>query len=99
MRVPPPGAEVLLPEKKRRLLKESWLIPYRAVVLPVVNDDLLRGAFKKSGRPNVPIRMLVGLHLPKEWNDLTDARVIENLKFNLQWHCALGPTAESTDGC
>ncbi len=92
-------SEFLLPAKKRRLLEESWAIPFRDVVLPLVNEDLFRDAFKEGGRPNVPIRMLVGLHLLKEWNDLTDAQVIENLQFNLLWHSALGQTAESADVC
>jgi hypothetical protein len=92
-------SEFLLPAKKRRLLEKSWAIPFRDVVLPLINEDLLRNAFKEGGRPNVPIRMLVGLHLLKEWNDFTDAQVIENLQFNLQWHCALGLTADSADVC
>lgn len=92
-------SEFLLPAKKRRLLEESWAIPFRDVVLPLVNEELFRDAFKEGGRPNVPIRMLVGLHLLKEWNDLTDAQVIENLRFNLLWHSALGQTAESADVC
>jgi len=92
-------SEFLLPEKKRRLLEKSWAIPFREVVLPLVDEGLFRDAFKEGGRPNVPIRMLVGLHLLKEWNDLTDEQVIENLQFNLQWHAALGLTAETADVC
>jgi hypothetical protein len=92
-------SEFLLPAKKRRLLEKSWAIPFREVVLPLVDEDLFRDAFKEGGRPNVPIRMLVGLHLLKEWNDLTDEQVIENLQFNLQWHAALGLTAETADVC
>ena len=92
-------SEFLLPAKKRRLLEKSWAIPFREVVLPLIDEELFRDAFKEAGRPNVPIRMLVGLHILKEWNDLTDEQVIENLQFNLQWHAALGLTAETADVC
>jgi hypothetical protein len=92
-------SEFLLPAKKRRLLEKSWAIPFRETVLPLIDEELFRDAFKEGGRPNVPIRMLVGLHILKEWNDLTDEQVIENLQFNLQWHAALGLTAETADVC
>ena len=92
-------SEFLLPAKKRRLLEKSWAIPFREVVLPLIDEELFRDAFKGGGRPNVSIRMLVGLHLLKEWNDLTDDQVIENLQFNLQWHAALGLTADTADVC
>jgi hypothetical protein len=92
-------SEFLLPAKKRRLLEKSWATPFREEVLPLIDEELFRDAFKEGGRPNVPIRMLVGLHLLKEWNDLTDEQVIENLQFNLQWHAALGLTAETADAC
>jgi len=92
-------SEFLLPEKKRRLLEKSWATPFREEVLPLIDEEIFRDAFKEGGRPNVPIRMLVGLHLLKEWNDLTDDQVIENLQFNLQWHAALGLTTETADVC
>jgi len=91
--------EFLLPEKKRRLLESSWAVPFRDVVLPLINEELFRGAFKDGGRPNTPIKVLMGLHLLKEWNDLTDAQTIDQLQFNLQWHCALGLTADTADTC
>ena len=92
-------SEFLLPAKKRKLLEKSWAIPFREVVLPLIDEELFRDAFKVRGRPNVSIRMLAGLHMLKEWHDLTDDQVIENLQFNLQWHAALGLTAETADVC
>ena len=89
-------SEFLLPEKKHRLLEKSWAIPFREVVFPLIDEEIFRDAFKEGGRPNVPIRMLVGLHILKEWNDLTDEQVVENLQFNLQWHAALGLCPAST---
>jgi len=92
-------SEFLLSAKNRRLLEESWAVPFRDVILPLINEDLLRDAPKEGGRPNVPMKMLVGLHLLKESHDLTDNQVIENLQFNLQWHCALSLTTDSADVC
>ncbi len=91
--------EFLLPEKKRRKLEKSWAAGFRDGVLPLVDESLFRRAFKKGGRPNKSIRLLVGLHLLKEWHDLTDIETIDNLQFNLQWHFALGVTAETADVC
>jgi len=90
-------SEFLLPAKKRRILEKSWAIPFRDEILPLIDEELFRDAFKERGRPNVSIQMQVGLHILKEWNDLTDEQVIENLQFNLQWHAALGLTADTAD--
>jgi Transposase domain (DUF772) len=80
-----------LPLKKVERLKKSWAEPFRERVLPLIDEDGFRDAFSDSqGRPNKPIRLLVGLHLLKETNDFTDEQVLEELEFNLQWQYALG---------
>jgi len=81
---------LLPPEKLTRLMK-SWAAPFRERVLPLIDEEAFRDAFSSTtGRPNKSIRLLVALHLLKEWNDLTDEQVIDHLEYNLQWHYALG---------
>lgn len=81
----------LLPEPKRRRLEASWAHSFRTIVLPLIDEELFRECFHDdNGRPNKSIRLLTGLHILKEMNDLTDAEIIDALEFNLQFHYALG---------
>ena len=90
----------LVPPAKQERLKRSWAHGFNLMVLPLINEELFRACFHDSnGRPNKSIRMLTGVHLLKEWNDLTDEQVLENLEFNLQWHYALGLTSEEAHTC
>ncbi len=57
-------SEFLLPAKKRRLLESSWAVPFREVILPLINEDLFRESFKERGRPNVPINSRNGTTSP-----------------------------------
>jgi hypothetical protein len=83
--------EFLLPAKKVARLKKSWAEPFRKRVLPLISEEVFRDAFSDTmGRPNKSVRLLVSLHLLKEWNDLTDEQVLDELEYNLQWHYALG---------
>ena len=92
--------EYLLPPEKRARLEKSWAEPFRQRVLPLVDEEVFRDAYcEDNGRPNKSIRLLVCLTILKEWNDLTDEQVLENLEFNLQWHYALGITAEDAHVC
>ena len=81
---------VVSPEKAARLAK-SWAEPFRVRVLPLVDEEALRDAFHAdNGRPNTSIRLLVALHILRDWHDMTDAGVVEQLEYNLQWQYALG---------
>lgn len=92
--------EFLLPPAKVERLKKSWAEPFRERVLPLIDEDLFREAFSETtGRPNKPIRLMVCLHLLKEWNDLTDDQVLDELEYNLQWHYALGIESGSAHVC
>ena len=92
--------EFLLPPEKRERLEKSWAAPFRERILPLVDEEVFRDAFcEDNGRPNKSIRLLVCVHILKEWNDLTDEQVLEHLEFNLLWHYALGITAEDAHLC
>jgi len=93
-------SQFLLPEKKRRRLEESWAHDFRTRVLPLIDEEAFRDAFDPvNGRPNKSIRLLVGLHLLKEAEDLTDEQVLDALRFNLQWQYALAVEAADADTC
>jgi hypothetical protein len=92
--------EFLLPPDKAERLRKSWAHPFRERVLPLIDEEVFRDAFSETtGRPNTSIRLLVALHLLKEWNDLTDEQVLEALEFNLQWHYALGLESTTAHVC
>jgi hypothetical protein len=81
-------------------LEKSWAEPFRSRVLPLVDEQVLSDTFSADmGRPNVPIRLLVGLHILKENNDLTDREVLDHLEFNLQWQHALGVDPATAHVC
>lgn len=81
----------LVSEKKRARLERSWAEPFRTKVLPLIDEEAFRDCFSAdNGRPNTSIRLLVGLHLLKEADDLTDEQILDALEFNLQWQHALG---------
>ena len=90
----------LLPEAKVARLKKSWAEIFRQRILPLINEEVFRDAFDEdNGRPNKSIRLLVALHLLKEWDDLTDQQVLDQLEFNLQWHYALALEPDTAHLC
>jgi hypothetical protein len=92
--------EFLLPAEKAERLRKSWAHPFRERVLPLIDEEVFRGAYSEdNGRPNKSIRLMVALHLLKEWDDLTDEQVLSQLEYNLQWHYALYLESEETHTC
>ncbi|GDX83901.1 hypothetical protein LBMAG42_57120 [Deltaproteobacteria bacterium] len=93
-------SQYLVSAKKRGRLERSWAEPFRTVVLPLIDEELFRACFDEAnGRPNTSIRLLVGLHLLKEADDLTDAQVLDALEFNIQWQYALGVAPADAHVC
>ncbi len=92
--------EFLMPPEKVKRLKKSWAEPFRERILPLIDEELFRQAFsQRNGRPNRSIRLLLALHLLKEWNDLTDEQILDQLEYNLQWHYALQIESEDAHIC
>ncbi len=84
-------SQYLVSSKKRERLVKSWAEAFRTHVLPFIDEEVFRACFSAdNGRPNTSIRLLVGLHLLKEADDLTDDQILDALEFNLQWQHALG---------
>lgn len=90
----------LLPTAKRERLERDWPGQFRREVLPLVAEERFRGLYcANNGRPNKPIRQVVGLLLLKEMYDLTDEEVLWRLDFDLSFHVALGLTPEEAHCC
>jgi IS5 family transposase len=84
-------SQFLVSREKAARMAKSWAEPFRLRVLPLVDEEAFRSAFcEDNGRPNTSIRLLVGLHLLRDWHDMTDAEVVEQLEYNMLWHYALG---------
>jgi hypothetical protein len=84
-------SQYLVSPAKRARLSKSWAEAFRTRVLPLIDEEAFRECFcADNGRPNKSTRLLVGLHLLKEADDLTDEQLLDALEFNLQWQHALG---------
>jgi len=81
----------LVSPAKRARLERSWAEAFRTHVLPLIDEEVFRPCFcEDNGRPNTSIRLLVGMHLLKEADDLTDEQILDAIEFNIQWQHALG---------
>ena len=90
----------LVSPKKRERLERAWAEAFRTQVLPLIDEEAFRECFSAdNGRPNTSIRLLVGLHLLKEADDLTDEQVLDALEFHLQWQHALGVNPADAHVC
>jgi hypothetical protein len=90
----------LVGPKKQERLKRSWAEVVRTKVLPLIDEEAFRECFHEdNGRPNKSIRLLVGLHILKEADDLTDEQVLDALEFNIQWQHALGVEPATAHVC
>ena len=86
---------LVLSKTKRERLEQSWAHAFRTRVMPHIDEEILRDAYHAdNGRPNYQVRILVGLLLLKDAADLTDEQTLEQFEYNLQWHYALGVTAD-----
>jgi hypothetical protein len=86
--------------EKLRRLEENWPGQFRRHALPMIDEDLFRDLYHQdNGRPNKPVRLLVGLLILKEMYDLTDQEALDALEFDLRWHLALEQTPEEAHCC
>lgn len=90
----------LVSPAKRERLENSWAQAFRDRVLPLIDEEAFRSCFHEdNGRPNKSIRLLVGMHLLKEADDLTDEQILDAVEFNIQWQHALGVQPEDAHVC
>lgn len=79
-----------LPKDKRERLENDWPGQFARRALPLIDEDAFRDLYHESnGRPNKPVRIVIGALLLKEMHDLTDHETVGALDFDLRWHVAL----------
>jgi len=89
----------LTPAKSARLAK-TWAWQFRARCLPLIDERAFAGCYcADNGRPNAPIRVVIGLLVLKEVFTLTDAEVRDAAEFDLRWQTALGLTPDAPVPC
>ena len=84
-----------LGEKRRRMLDRSWAGVFRHHLLshlPV--DELCRHFDRHQGRPSKDLHVVIGVMILQQLHDLTDARAVEGVAFNMMWHYALDVGSE-----
>lgn len=80
----------LVPESKANRLRASWAETFRSRVLPLIDEDEYAPLYcEDNGRPNRPVKTVLGVLLLKDVFDLTDQEALEQLEFSLLWHHAL----------
>src|ERR1017187_4353678 len=90
----------LLSDEKRRRLEQDWPGQFRAHALPMIDEDQFRDLYcADNGRPNKPVRTVVGALILKEMFDLTDEQTLYRLDFDLGWQVALNLTPEDAHCC
>lgn len=85
-------SQYLIPPERRARMVRSWAQAFREVILPAIDEEAFRGAFAEEGvgRPNKPIRQVLGVLLLKDMFNLTDGEALDQYEYNVQWHHALG---------
>jgi hypothetical protein len=81
--------DVYLPAQKVNNLEKTWAGPFRFNILPMIQEESFRPFYcPDNGRPNVPVAILTGLSILKEYHNLTDEQVLGSLEFDLRWQYA-----------
>lgn len=80
-----------LPERSLKYLKNSWAETFRREVFLRIPEDRFAVLYDPDpSRPNVPVNILVGLNVLKEWHGWSDEEMYEHFLFDLQVRYALG---------
>ena len=90
----------LLSKDKQEKLDRDWPGLFAAHILPLIDESKFAHFYhEKDGRPNKSVRMMVGVLMLKELNNLTDQEALGALAFDLRWHRALNLTPEEAYTC
>ena len=80
-----------LPERTQKYLKHSWAESFRRDVFLRIPEDRFAVLYDQDPScPNVPVNILVGLEILKEWRGWSDEELYEHFLFDLQVRYALG---------
>jgi len=90
----------LLPDEKRQRLEREWPGQFRQHALPLIDEEHFRDLYcADNGRPNKPVRTVVGVLVLKEMFDLTDEEALGSVAYDLRWQVALNLTPEDAHCC
>lgn len=88
-------SSLLVPPAKAGRMRATWAEVFRTKALPLIREEDFAFLYcDDNGRPNRPVQTVLGFLLLKEMHGLTDAEALEQLEYNLLWHCALQLTPE-----
>ena len=80
-----------LPQRTFMYLKNSWADTFRREVFLRIPEDRFAILYDPDpSRPNIPVNVLVGLEILKEWRGWSDEEMYEHFLFDLQVRYALG---------
>lgn len=89
-----------LPDDKRQRLERDWPGQFRSRALPLIDELQFRDLYcADNGRPNKPVRTVVGVLILKEMFDLTDDEALYRLDYDLGWQVALDLIPEDAHCC
>jgi len=87
------GLSQQIGEKKIKVLEdpEAWQNRFYDVITSRIDESIFKELYcDGNGRPNAPIRQLIGMQILKEANDWTDEQLFESCSFNILVMRALG---------
>lgn len=91
---------LLMPSEKLARLQKTWAWGFREHALPMIKEEMFAGLYHPdNGRPNVPVKTMVGLLLIKEWFDWTDDETLWRLEYDLAVQAALDLTPDEAHLC
>jgi ABC-type transporter MlaC component len=80
-----------LPERTLKYLKNTWSETFRREVFCRIPEDSFQVLYDPDpSRPNVPVNVLVGLEILKDWRGWSDEELYEHFLFDLQVRYAVG---------
>lgn len=90
----------LLPEDKKKRLEGTWAWQFQREALPLINEEQFSELYcADNGRPNKPVRTIVGVLVLKEMFDLTDEQALGEVDYDTRWQVALNLTPEDAHCC
>ena len=92
--------DICLPAARVEALEKTWAGPFRRLVLPMIDEEPFRRFYcEDNGTPNKPVAILIGACILKEMHNLTDAKVLGSLDFDLRWQYAFAINAFESHVC
>ena len=85
-------AELQMSESKKKRLENTWAVPFRDEILPIlieIEPEFAHKYHETQGAPNKPIALMLGLNILQDMFDLSDGETAEAFDFNALWHIAL----------